>query len=237
MLDLAFSEEAGRNHEDGARVLAKVVDLLARYEALLDTRKAAKSDASLVFDVVARVYRLVEKGSLKSEQDVRAALSNQGRRLGFELDQDALNDFVALRDEIVGKGGAVDAAVTAFAARTGRTKRAVYKRVGAASSRALRKRGLFSATSPSRMRYWTGDFVNLGLYAMDVLSEVALSQLGARETAWFRAARQTLLAHVSGEPLAAAVAPPPPWPPRTKRPRSKRPGPALADQARRRGKK
>jgi hypothetical protein len=213
LLDLAFSGEHGRNEGDRARVLAKIVRLLAAHEARIGSRRRASADASLVFDVVAAVYGRVESGELESEEEVRRALRQRGSTLGFELDEDSLNDFVALRDEFAGRGGAVDAAVTAFAARQGRSKRAVYKRLGPASAKLLRKKGLLSATPPSRMTAWSGDLVNLGLYSLDVLAEIATDKGAQRAVEPLRRARSALLTEFGGT-AGAGVAPPPPPPSR-----------------------
>jgi hypothetical protein len=211
MLNLAFAEERGANDAESASVFSKVVDLLARHDGRARGRRDRSSDASLLFDVVVPVYRAVEAGALHDVEDVRQALAERGEKLGFDLDDHALNDLVVLGDEIKGKGGAVDAAVAAFAARTGTTKRAVYKRLSAASSKFMRKRGLLSATPPSRMNYDFIELVNLALYAADVLHGVAYAQGSRRVADRLREGRAALLR--SATEFGTACAPPPPPPP------------------------
>jgi hypothetical protein len=211
MLNLAFAEERGANDEASASVFSKVVDLLARHDERLRGRREKSSDASLLFDVVVPVYRLVEAGDLNDVDAVRHALDARGEKLGFRLDDDTLNDLVVLGDEIKGKGGAVDAAVAAFAARTGTTKRGVYKRLSPVSSKFMRKRGLFSATPPSRMKYGFTDLMNLSLYAVDVLHDVGTLQGSTRAAERLRAGRAALIR--SATELGAGCAPPSPPPP------------------------
>lgn len=207
MLELARAEEEGSNPPELRRVLAGIAKKLSTFHEKVERHQETSMMASLVFDVLTPVYRRVEAGKLKNEEEVRDALEFAGERLGFIFGDEQLNNFVALRDEIAGKGGAVDAAVTAMAASLGRTKRAVYARIKSASSKTMRKHGLLSATPPDRMKRPFIYLVNNALYALDVQQSVAKWQGSGKAAHRLRELRDGLMTAATSSP---AVAPPVP---------------------------